>query len=217
MKSGIYKISCLANGRCYIGSAKNIVSRFIEHRKTLRAGNHSNRHLKFAWNKYGKDAFTFYVLEYCCIEDLLSREQFFIDEHTKEMGWDNLFNINPIAGSCLGCKRSDETRKKISLMNTGRKHTDELKQKLSQIHKGRKQTTEWIAKRMAAHVGSKRSDETKLKLSIARKKRVTTEETIKKKREAMKISPEHRVKINEALRLKAELRRQQNQIVYEYK
>ena len=37
--------------------------RLSVHKRELRKGTHSNRHLQCAWNKYGENAFSFVVLE----------------------------------------------------------------------------------------------------------------------------------------------------------
>jgi len=53
---GIYKITCTANKRIYIGSAVNLLKRKRDHFNTLRRNNHCNLHMQRAWNKYGPDA-----------------------------------------------------------------------------------------------------------------------------------------------------------------
>jgi hypothetical protein len=53
-------------------------------------------------------------------EDLLKNEQKFIDEYKEKVGWDNMFNINPTAGSSLGCECSQETKDKMSISQTGK-------------------------------------------------------------------------------------------------
>src|SRR5258707_13712753 len=60
--SGIYKITCTANKRIYIGSAVNLRQRRSEHFSGLQHSTHHNPILQNAWNKYGPDAFTFEVL-----------------------------------------------------------------------------------------------------------------------------------------------------------
>lgn len=80
MNSGIYKITCLENGRFYIGSAKNFKKRWSRHLNDLRNNKHDNVHLQRAYNKYGRDGFSFEVVEECDIGDLLILEQFYLDE-----------------------------------------------------------------------------------------------------------------------------------------
>src|SRR6478752_1453511 len=63
MSCGVYRIVCLANGRCYIGSSQRIELRWGEHKSELRSGVHHSRHLQRCWAKYGEDRFKFEVLE----------------------------------------------------------------------------------------------------------------------------------------------------------
>jgi len=88
--SGIYKIINKINGHYYIGSSKNIISRWYDHRKFLKRGNHHSIILQRAWNKYGKSSFEMTIIE--LTNQLLPREQFYLDTLKP------YYNINPIAG-----------------------------------------------------------------------------------------------------------------------
>lgn len=79
MKSGIYKICCLRNGKYYIGSAKNIRKRWLRHLNDLKNNKHINTYLQRAYNKYGESDFTLEIIEYCSEENLLIREQYYLD------------------------------------------------------------------------------------------------------------------------------------------
>ena len=70
-KSGIYRIVNKINGRVYVGSAVNLISRKMDHWKTLRAHRHRNRFLQRAWDKYGEENFDFVVIEYVADEGRL--------------------------------------------------------------------------------------------------------------------------------------------------
>lgn len=96
--AGVYQIRCLPTGKVYIGSAVNLGRRWQQHRSSLRRGEHGNPYLQQAWMKYGEDQFEFSVLE--CVErdNLLLKEQFWIDQTgctDRKVG----FNVYPIAGS----------------------------------------------------------------------------------------------------------------------
>lgn len=78
MKSGIYKIVCLPTGKVYIGQSKDVRSRFKYHLYDLKRGKHGNPYFMRAYEKYGKNAFQFEVLEYCEIEKLDEREIYYI-------------------------------------------------------------------------------------------------------------------------------------------
>lgn len=102
-ESGIYAIIHRESGKRYVGSAVNINLRFRMHKSALTNGRHCNRHLQSAWNKYGKDAFSFFVLELCEKKLLLIYEQSYIDEKAD-------YNLCLVAGNQLGVKRSEATK-----------------------------------------------------------------------------------------------------------
>lgn len=64
MKTGIYTIHCMRNGRNYVGQTDRSFSvREAEHWEDLRAGTHPNNRLQADWNRYGERAFRFSVVE----------------------------------------------------------------------------------------------------------------------------------------------------------
>jgi hypothetical protein len=88
---GIYCIENIINHKKYIGLSRNIEQRWNEHRSKLRRGKHVNICLQRAWNKYGEDAFRFYILELCDSEVLSKREEYYI---TKERTLSHEFGYN---------------------------------------------------------------------------------------------------------------------------
>ena len=78
-KSGIYMILNTYNNKCYIGSTKNFYTRKQKHFRLLVLNKHHSNHLQKAYNRYGKDKFTFIILEECEIEKLLEKEVFWIN------------------------------------------------------------------------------------------------------------------------------------------
>jgi hypothetical protein len=76
-KSGIYMI--IINNKFYIGSSLCISKRLFCHRRRLKSGKHANVMLINSFNKYGKEACFFKILEYCERDVLLVREKFYID------------------------------------------------------------------------------------------------------------------------------------------
>lgn len=133
--SGIYIIRNKKNDKIYIGQAQNISKRWGEHRRTLESGKHTNRHLQFAWNKYGAGSFEFKVLERCAIDQLDKREQHYLDIYISK---GICYNINPSAKTTRGMKCSDETKHKISIARTGKAINENVRQKISHALKGRK-------------------------------------------------------------------------------
>jgi predicted GIY-YIG superfamily endonuclease len=102
-KSGIYGFLCKTTGKLYIGSSINLSDRLYRHIK----GTRSNVKLQNAINKYNLHDFIFIVFEYCEPEDLISREQLYIDSLGPE------YNILKTAGSLLGFKHSAESIAKM--------------------------------------------------------------------------------------------------------
>jgi group I intron endonuclease len=76
---GVYGIFCIPAKKWYIGQAKNIHRRFKDHKRELGRFSHENTYLNAAAKKYGKDAFLYFVLEYCPIDSLNKIENFYID------------------------------------------------------------------------------------------------------------------------------------------
>ena len=129
-KSGIYQIINLVNGKKYVGSAVNLEHRKAQHLSDLRKGIHHNPHLQSSWNKYGADAFEFCIVGRCSPERLIELEQEVMDHLKPE------YNIVPTAGSSLGRKHSEETRRRMSMAFTGRTHTKEHNRKIGEAHRG---------------------------------------------------------------------------------
>ena len=185
---GIYKITFIANGRIYIGSTVNLLKRKRHHFGSLRKNDHRNAHLQKAWNKHGENKFTFEVLEFVLIPEMLTaREQYYFDalKPFSPKG----FNIAPVAGSNRGKKHTPEARVKMGLPNIGNKynlgrkptpetleklrvshrgktstfkgkhHTPEAIEKLRQASSEKKQTPEEIERRRLANTGKKRTPE----------------------------------------------------------
>lgn len=78
-KSGVYKIVNQNNGKIYIGSACVLISRFNSHFSLLKNNKHDNAHLQNSYNKHGADSFLFSIVELASVEDLLLREQHYLD------------------------------------------------------------------------------------------------------------------------------------------
>jgi group I intron endonuclease len=77
---GIYGILNKLNNKIYVGSTNNLARRKREHFNQLKNNNHENRYLQLSYNKYGKDNFTFVVLEdNVKIEQLTERELYWIN------------------------------------------------------------------------------------------------------------------------------------------
>lgn len=124
---GIYKITNITNNKFYIGSSVNINKRKLHHLHLLRNSKHGNTYLQKSWNKYGEKSFDFEILEFC--ENIIEREQYYIDTLKPT------YNLNPVAGSCLGRKHYKETKDKIGKGNKNKIRSKELKDLWSKIKK----------------------------------------------------------------------------------
>lgn len=117
--SGIYIIRNLINNKIYIGSAKNIKQRLHEHKSMLRRNSHHSNYLQNSYNKY-KNYFLFSILENCEINNLISREQYWLNYY---LSYNKLYgyNVSPKAYSSLNRKASNETKLKMSISHKGMK------------------------------------------------------------------------------------------------
>jgi group I intron endonuclease len=121
MTSGIYKIRNLINGRIYIGSTINFDIRQQNHFNDLITGKYINLFLQYDFNKCGKEHFAFEIIENVPIENLLVREQFYINQY-----WDNCkncYNISKIVGSPMrGRKHTEKAKQLMSVARSGANH-----------------------------------------------------------------------------------------------
>lgn len=204
--SGIYQIRSVINGKRYIGSSINIEKRLHGHFKALKKGVHENIYLQRTWNKYGEFNFKCALLKLCNKKDLLFFEQQFLDNLTK---YD--FNICEIAGSRLGTKFSESSKRKLSISckgksawNKGISPSDDVRKKISKALRGR------FKGENSPSYGRIISEESRKKISESQIGRIgwskgltkETDERIKKISEAGKgkeISEETKMKIRDKL------------------
>ena len=176
MKSGIYQILNIINGKFYIGSAIYIRHRWQTHLWRLNKGIHQNKHLQASWNKYGAFAFEFQILEYCSKAELIEREQLWLDwTRACEVG----YNIRIVANSNSGVKRSQETKDRQRLAMAGFRHSEATIAKMRIVQSNRSEQTK--RKLSASKMGHAVSIETKAKIGFANK----LIRTIKKEAELM--------------------------------
>ena len=214
MKSGIYLIKNIINNKVYIGSSVNIDRRWVQHKQDLTSGKHHSIHLQQAWDKYGEQNFKFEIIEEVQKQEhLISYEQVYL-EYYKSYEGDKGYNICKVAGSPLGLRHSEETKRKMS--EAKRKQSEETKKKISEAHNGKKLSEETKQKLREVNTGKKLSEETKRKIGEASKKmseetkrkiseicsgKKRSEETKRKISEAhtgRKLTEEHRNKLSEA-------------------
>lgn len=142
MTTGIYCIENTVSSKKYVGMAQNIEARWRTHKCELRKNKHVNRHLQNAWNKYGENAFEFYVIEEAKKEDLSTKEKIWIDKlGTAKHG----YNLTLGGEGQYGRFLTDEQKKHLSIINTGEKNpnfglkrSEETRRKMSEAMKGKK-------------------------------------------------------------------------------
>lgn len=162
MNTGIYQITNLQNGKCYVGSAVSFKKRWKEHLRQLTNGDHHSTVMQRAWNKYGEAAFEFKKLFVCAKADLIWFEQRAIDALKPA------YNICKVAGSVLGYRHTEEAKAAAAERATGNTH-----------RRGRKESPEYCeqAKRSRAmRKNCAHSEETKAKIAEAHRGRTISEE-----------------------------------------
>ena len=93
-QAGVYQVfSTIDNYRFYIGSAKNIDTRY---HKSLNWKKHHNSEIRKHAEKFGNETLTLSVIQKCSsYEEALCMEQWWLDfYHTYNDMWDCLFNKN---------------------------------------------------------------------------------------------------------------------------
>lgn len=94
MKSGLYWIRNLWDGKRYVGSSIDVPRRLRAHRSLLERGVHDNIHLQRAWNRDGVESFVFECVRQVVKRNLREREQRLLD---RVVGNKRYYNINPAA------------------------------------------------------------------------------------------------------------------------
>lgn len=133
-KSGIYLIHNNVNGKQYIGSAMDLSKRLATYYFPSRLSD--NRYISKSILKYGHSNFSVVILDILGTTglhtktDILNKEQYHIDLYKP------LLNLNPTAGSSLGFKHSEESKKLISEFRKGKPLSDSTKKRLSILFSG---------------------------------------------------------------------------------
>lgn len=169
----IYKIETISG--FYIGSAVKPRDRRNQHLSHLRRGIHANTMLQRAFDKYGENGLKFSIVEECGADDLLNREQFYLDTLKPK------YNILREAGRVTGFVMSEESKAKRvktlkerytpeQLSENARKAraswTDESKAKQIKSLTGRKIPREIVEKTRKHLIGRPCSPETRAKIAM---------------------------------------------------
>lgn len=106
---GIYSIKNTIENKIYIGSSKNIYSRWTIHKRELKNGTHHSKRLQEAYNQYGGESFVYEIIEKCDEDKLIELEQYYIDlyySYNPDFG----YNMSAIAG------RPDLTEEQLKII-----------------------------------------------------------------------------------------------------
>lgn len=178
--SGIYCITNTIDDRIYIGSTNCFYKRFYEHSRDFCKNNHGNQHLQNFVNKYGIDSIKYNILEIADFNNLIVKEQYYLDNF---INFNKDFNICKIAGTPPNHNRqfTEEDIKYIAeLYNSGKSccqiseilfnHRNQ-RSKIAKITKGENYSEykDLFNYRKYNQTGRKFSQETKDKISKANK------------------------------------------------
>lgn len=212
----VYKITCEASQKSYIGVTYNAENRFSQHMR----GRGNAIALTQAVKKYGQGNFSFIVIG--CYNDVDSageaERNAIISHNTISPNGYNLSIGGP--GTKYAGRFDDETKNRMSearrgLKNhLGHKHTEEAKKKLSDFFTGKK-LPDWIKQKLKGRkiseeerlkrIGRKVSDETKEKISESMYLHERTDEhceNIRRSKIGHVVSEETRMKISKTLKSK---------------
>jgi group I intron endonuclease len=155
----IYKIINVINNKFYVGSAVNFEKRKARHLWRLRRGDHANKHLQAAWQKYGDKAFVFAVVEVVPESaDLLAAENVWLKQH---VGEDYCYNL----GTDATAPTRGWVQEKNPMWGKTFSHTDTAKARIGAAAKARVQSPEEKAKRQATLKGRVIPVDTRAKIS----------------------------------------------------
>lgn len=110
MKTGIYIIRNLDNGKVYIGQSTDMKRRLMHHKRALMRGEHPNSFMQRSYDAHDGH-FSFKVLEECSEDALDERERYWItyfDSMNRDRGY------NRESGGHEGRHWSDESKEKRS-------------------------------------------------------------------------------------------------------
>lgn len=129
-KSGIYRWINNKNGKSYIGSSVNLSARLYRYYSLAHITAQSKHSLKCkSLVKYGYSSFTFEILEYCNKDEVLVREQYYLDLLKPE------YNILSVAGSPVGYLHTEEAKLKMRGARTlTPEHLIKIKQHILKIN-----------------------------------------------------------------------------------
>lgn len=149
----VYLITNTKNKKVYVGQTNSSVKeRFRQHVTKLNNNIHTNKHLQYSWNKYGKDCFHIEELEECHTQEQLDeREKFYIEQYNST---DRAIGYNKRGGGDGGGNHSKET--KILLSEKAKEQWENDREHLE--YKRRTQWTPELRKQMSRTIKERWKD-----------------------------------------------------------
>jgi group I intron endonuclease len=172
---GIYRVMHIGSRKSYVGLSIDIYKRWASHRAPKAS---SKSALHCAIRKYGADCFDFSILELCGVGELEQKEREWIER------LDTFLNgYNLTTGGEAAREVSEDTKRKLSVLNSGKKRgplSEATKAKIGAANKGKRMSAEFYAEKGRRAAGRKQSDEWRMKAALARTGMKHSEETKKK-------------------------------------
>ena len=192
----VYVHTCTVNGKRYVGCTTRVKP---ELRWKEGRGYQNNDHFYRAILKYGWTNFQHEVFEVDSAEEMYRKEVELISFYHSN---DPRYGYNNSVGgekSALGCKHSEESRKKMSESHKGKSLGEEHRKKLSEAQKKRyldhPEIRSKISETQKGRPHKPCSEEQRKKISETLKKRWSDLEVRKKQSEAQKNRPRIKIKL----------------------
>src|ERR1035437_297386 len=151
----VYKATYIDDGRVYVGGTiQSLEGRIRGHIRHMKDVDNPKRQSRFnkALRELGFDNFEWEIIEDGILSEveLDEKETFYVAEYKSN---DPQFGFNDQTGGKRGFKSSEEARKKSGLSQKGRVMTEEQKKHLSEINTGKKASAETRRKMSIASKG----------------------------------------------------------------
>lgn len=162
--AGVYLIIHSDGDKVYVGRSVNVQKRWTRHRWELNRGTHRNSLLQRAWVKHGEDAFEFrlavHIVGFEGVEleaALQHAEVEVLRKHPR--------NFNLMEAGEPAMIASEETREKLSVINTAKWAEPGYRERLSAVHRAKNADPEYTARRAVAVSAGKSTPEAKARTS----------------------------------------------------
>ena len=191
----VYVHTCTVNGKRYVGCTTRVKP---ELRWAEGKGYQNNDHFYRAILKHGWDNFQHEVFEVDSAEEMYRKEVeliSFYHSNDPEYGYNN--SVGGEKGA-LGCKHSEESKKKMSESHKGKSLGEEHRKKLSEAQKKRYSDHPEIRRKISETQKGKPkpcSEDHKRRISETLKKRWSDPEVRRKQSEAQKNRPRIKIKL----------------------